>query len=167
MIELAVLQPYMNKEIVIQKVVELLKQRVQGIERSIQQALQDAREAPSAMESHSDTSRSEKQRLAANFEQDKTKLAHVMKFVRTIDSSRALATVQNGSLIQAQENETITWYFMIPAQGGDHLTINNEVLITLSPDSLIGKSFMGKKQNDTVKFQSPKEIRTITIKQIL
>jgi len=157
----------MNKKTAILKILEALEKRLSKTDTSIQQALQDAREAPSAMESHSDTSRSEKQRLAANFEQDKTKLAHVMKFVRTIDSSRAHATVQNGSLVQTQENETITWYFMIPAQGGDHLTINNEVLITLSPDSLIGKSFMGKKQNDTVKFQSPKEIRTITIKQIL
>ncbi len=159
--------PYMDKHSVTQKVIELLEQKVQDIERSIQQAIQDAREAPSAMESWSDSSRSEKQRLAANFEQDKIELSDVMKFIKTIDSNHPHTIIQNGSLIQTQENETTIWYFIIPARGGDRIAIDNETLIALSPDSLIGKGFMDKKQNDTVKFKALKGIRTITIKEIL
>lgn len=59
-----------------------------------------------------------------------------------------------GALIEITEGQQSTWYFLGPRAGGITITVENREILVLTPQSPLGRQFLGKRAGDTL--PSPK-----------
>ena len=134
----------MDKSLVIKAVIEDMRKEAAKAQAAVDYAYAQARSAPASTESWSDGRSREQQQMAAVFQADKQKIDNAIKIIQALGPNNQSAKPGIGSLIQSDINGKPQWYFIVPYAGGRTLTINNETVITLSLDSLLGQKILNQ-----------------------
>ncbi len=55
-----------------------------------------------------------------------------------------------GALIEAESGKTKSWYFLGPRAGGLELQLEGHIVLVLTPQSPLGRTFLGKRIGDSI-----------------
>ena len=73
------------------------------------------------------------------------------------------AEIQDGSLVQLENQGNINWYFMIPVEGGKFLTIDDKVIMSITPFSKLGGEMINRIVGDEFEVQAKSSIQTYKV----
>lgn len=140
------------------------------MENGLKSARRDAKESPSAIESHSDTTRNQMQTLAANIERAiKEKEIAVNRLKALINSSsEKIDTIKEGALVEIEtENGEKNFYIIAPDGGAGASVEENGIRITsITLKTPLGAALMDKKIGETVIIQNKNGNKKIKILNI-
>lgn len=142
----------MNKNEVISDVIKELKKQRSEIEAGLNSAKQAAREAPGAMQSHSDTTKSQMYTLAANMENLVKEKEAVEKFLENLKNTKSEKSdsIELGALAETEDqNHQKTFYLIVP-KGGAGIIIQKENIrvVSITPETPLGSELLNKKIGD-------------------
>ncbi|MEY2937224.1 MAG: hypothetical protein RL033_7973, partial [Pseudomonadota bacterium] len=87
---------------------------------------------------------------ALRLEQGLKQLSHLP----LLDCQRAGA-IQASALIELEHEGQRALYFLLPAAGGEHLTLGEQSIQTLTPTSPLGRALLGLSVGDEAEVESP------------
>lgn len=146
----------MNKQKLLQCVIETLLQKKKNAEQSLKTTRQAAIEAPGAMQSHSDTTKWQMSRRAEAMErlifEAQQSLGILKRFIdrpltTTKGSGYAIVEVKN------LDDESMAKYFLLPAGGGNTYEVDGEEITVLSVDAPMARAFLGAVAGDEVEIK--------------
>ncbi|MFA5777991.1 MAG: GreA/GreB family elongation factor [Candidatus Paceibacterota bacterium] len=143
----------MNKQKLLQLVVEMLTQREKSTKQSLETTKQAAIEAPGAMQSHSDTTKWQMSRRAEAIEQSLFETRQALGALKRFMDH--LPTTTKGSSCAIVEVENLddgvrSKYFLLPVGGGDTYEVDGEKISTLSIGAPMARAFIGTVAGDEV-----------------
>ena len=157
----------MIKIIIVQKLIERYKARLATAEESLSSANKAVNEAPSAMQSGSDTTRYQMTGTANN-------IGNIVDVL--IDSIKIMSQFQDipcrigkpGSVISLVRNGVEEHYFLIPdqAEGGEEIVVDGNIYCCINQRSPLGASLIGKIESDEFSFGIPGNASVLFIKRI-
>lgn len=153
----------MDKERIVQKIITILEKEEKDIEEDILKLHATANNAPSPMESWSDSTRRERQSMASSMEITKLSFHQAILFLKNLDVKMKCEMVELGAIIQTDE----TVYCMIPFGGGKTFEYDGVAYKTITPDSKLGIGLMGKRKGETAHISLPVGERTVYIGEII
>ena len=137
-----------------QKLFKILKERIEKeisiIEKAFNNAVRDFKDAPGPMESASDTTRSEKDRIQAIYQQKLNELKkNVLELEELVfvDSDIAI----KGSLVICKNPEQQI-YWIVNIGIGDDIKIDGQKIMIISDKSPLGLNLLGKRKGDIIEF---------------
>ena len=148
----------MDKQSIIQLVIQTIKQEKESIQKSAASAKQAALEAPGAMQSHSDTTKFQMTALAGNFEQLIAQKESAIKTLQAYakESAPASETILIGSLVQTSNSQQEkTLFFILPEGNGVRFKHQETIITVITPRSPLALALLNKKKNDHAIFESP------------
>jgi len=157
----------MDKRGVIKAVLSELERQKSELESGLASAKQTALEAPGAMQSHSDTTKSQMHTLAANIEEiiKEKEIA-----IRYLDNSLnggpdKNEVIKEGAFIEVRdENNKKKFYLLVPDGGAGVIVKVGEISVTsLTAKTPLGSALAGKKIGDTVAFQNKTGNRNLKV----
>ena len=158
----------MNKQIIIEKIVERLEKRINDLEQSIKETQQAVISSPNPMQSWSDTSRFQLRSLIANLQPRIDQLKKCIEEIKKINTEKVFKKVEIGALIKTKENKKERLYFITPVGSGTELLkLKNGQVIALSVDSPLAQKLSNKQSGEIIKFDGPNGHQEITILEIL
>ena len=95
---------------------------------------------------------------AARLEQALAQLSHL----QLRDCAKA-GSIQASALLELEHRGNRSLYFLVPAAGGEHLTIGSEQIQTLTPTSPLGRALLGLGVGDEAEVESPQGTRSYEI----
>lgn len=152
-----------------QKLFKILKERVEKeistIEKAFNDAVRDFKDAPGPMESASDTTRSEKDRIQAIYQQ---KLDELKKSILELEKLVFVDSdiVIKGSLVICK-NPDQQIYWIVNIGIGDDIKINDQEIMIISDKSPLGLSLLGKRKGDVVEFGIDSNRKKIEIVDVI
>jgi len=152
-----------------QKLLKILKERVEKeiltIEKAFNDAVRDFKDAPGPMESASDTTRSEKDRIQAIHQQ---KLDELKKSVLELEKLVFVDSdiVIKGSLVVCK-NPDQQIYWIVNIGIGDNIKINDQKIMIVSDKSPLGLSLLSKRKGDVVEFGIDSNKKKIEIVDVI
>lgn len=158
----------MNKEHVLQEVINHLLAQSETIEESAEKAREASIEAPSARQSRSDTTKAEMSWLSEGLTSSSAKIRKQVESLQKVDISPA-DYVREGSLARLRDKRVIApeTYFILPVGSGIKVeSKEGERVVVVTPDSPIGAALMGRKQGDVCNIQIPSGIREVVIELV-
>lgn len=154
----------MDKNTLLEIVIEKLKTEKQDIETGLKTAKQTAVDAPGPMQSHSDTTKFQMNVLFENLkqtlEEKENSINTLISFSKNQPSS--LTTVQLGSVVELKDSGEIKFYFILPAGGGIKVEKDNKIITAITPQTPLATALQGKNKGDKIKFRT-KEMEIINI----
>ena len=146
----------MNKQKLLQRVIEVLTQKGKSAEQSLETTRQAAIEAPGAMQSHSDTTKWQMSRRAEAMErsifetqQALGMLKHLMDHPPTISKGSNFAIIEVANL----DNGSKAKYFLLPAGGGDTYEVDGEKVTALTMGAPMARVLIGTIAGDEVEMK--------------
>ena len=126
------------------------------LNKSLQQAKHTRNSAPSAMQSHHDTTRNQTERLITALEEKTTLLEKQMSLIPKIDPTSG-DKVEQWSYIQftLDSNKTVIKAIIVPKDMGG-VEVGNTILLSIN--SPLGKCLLNKKIEDNINFNETKGI---------
>lgn len=156
----------MDKKKVIESAIAALERELREVSDNIQHLHATANNAPSPMESWSDSTRRERQSMALDMETARAALQNTILFLQNRNIGEVMKAAENGSLIKVQEGNTSQLYFLVPFGGGKIIDADGIACMVISSESKIGSSLIGKKAHDVVSVVLPGGARTMSIESI-
>lgn len=157
----------MDKEEIIKLAVDELSLKINSIDKFIEKAEKEKQEAPSAMQSWSDTSRFQAGAMVEEMEKEKGRLLKHLNFLETLPAENK-KKVELGSLVEVKdlENGKASFYF-VSLFADAKIKYRSQTISFVSKDSPIIKLLLNKKINDKIKIEIGSNIREVEIKSIL
>lgn len=122
-----------------------------------------SQEAPSAMESHSDTTREVMGRLAESQTKLIVQTEKIIHHLDKLSGGAPDARIAEGSIVELTTGQNKLFYLLTSMGGGLSVDSGKDTVRTLNTDSAIGKSLMGKKPGSIVAILNNKfKITSIT-----
>lgn len=154
-----------DKELLRQKAIDFLEEEIQSLEKTSKAEHDLMKEAPSAMQSYSDTTRSQKEALLAGYGKSLKEKQDILRALKSL-KLEPHETVKAGSLVQVAEKKETNFYFIIPGSSGQQIDDNDIKVTILSPVSVIARALMGSEEGDIVKVKVPVGSREMEIVSI-
>lgn len=154
-----------NKQKVIDWAIQVLRNeilKIQSIRDSEHDALKDS---PSAMQSWSDTTRSQKEDIVFEMDQqltNKKRTLHVLESLKVEHHKK----IQLGSLVKLTADKQTSYFFILPGIIGDKFDVDGINIEIISPTSIVARSLMGHKINDVVHVKIPTGISVLHVDDI-
>lgn len=144
----------MDKNEVVNEILQEIRKQKSEIEAGLVSIRQAAKEAPGAMESHSDTTKSQMHTLATNIENIFKEKEVVEKFLNNLlnEKNEKSNLIKLGTLVETEDqNHQKTFYLLVP-NGGAGVIIQKENIriVSISPETPLGVELSGKKSGDTM-----------------
>lgn len=158
----------MNKARIVSKVIELLIQDEKNASKSSQVAREASIDAPGAMQSQHDTTKTEQDWLSRSLASMSEKIKREIRQLKNVNLS-ASSKIQAGSLVTLMDidNEVSRIYLILPGGSGKIVELReNQTLkkiIIATPQSPIGKAMIGREEGDTVEINTPGGTRRVTV----
>ena len=147
---------------VIKSAIKHLESEIKSLEETSLREHEHLKEAPGAMQSHSDTTRSQKEALLFGYSkkiQRKKQSINALQSIGLHDST----TIKIGSLVEVYEDDHNDYYFIIPGVSGEKYIINNIVILAISPESAIARALIDLEEGDLARVEVPSGIREMEI----
>ncbi len=154
----------MNKQLILEKVIDLFNNKISAVDVEIKEVQEQVKSSPTAMESHSDTSRFQSGTLLQNLQRRKGELIKAInQLTRMTLETRECAHV--GSIVALDSEDPL--YLLLP-QGADFLEFEIEGIkvVAIGADTILGKSLNGHKIGDSFTINLPKGEKKRKIKSI-
>jgi transcription elongation GreA/GreB family factor len=160
----------MTKQKLLQHVVEALTQERRNTERSLEAARSAAIEAPGAMQSHSDTTKSQMSRLSEEMQRSIDEKDLALRALNALMYSGLPSNVEAvkvGSVVEVRDgrNERAI-YFILPAGGGIKVVDGDRTILVVTPRAPLSVALLGKRRGETVKLQIGPRHRELTVVDI-
>ena len=156
----------LDKQKITSQVIKKLAKEMDLLELAFQRAKKDFIEAPSAKESWSDTTKSQKENLMVDFAKRLQEKKDVLKQLKKMDFPSG-QKITDGSLIEVLEGRKRLLYFIVPGGGGDSLSIAGFDIQLISPLSPIARALCGHQAGDVVEVKLPAgvlKLRVVSVK---
>lgn len=144
----------MNKQKLLQCVIETLAQGEKGAKQSLETARRAAIEAPGAMQSHSDTTKWQMSRRAEAIERSLFETQRALSALKRLMDHPPTITMGSGYAIVEVKNlddGSMAKYFLLPAGGGDTYEVDGEEIVVLNMGAPLALAFIGAVAGDEVK----------------
>jgi len=143
----------LSKKEIIQKVIELLSENVKILEGSLTGINDSINDAPGAMQSHSDTTRSQLTSVMntahKSFNEKIKELEYLKEFSKKDLTEIRFKEARIGVIVVLEkENGAVENYFLLPGGSGIKLDYKGEKLVCITPSSPLGKALIGKKKDE-------------------
>ncbi len=152
----------MDKKDILKKFIEGLEKEVRNLKKSIGMIHKAGVEAPSAMESHSDTTKSQMQNLEAKTNEDLFSKERELETLRHFTLNDSFEKIEIGSLFEVEEEGKQSTFFFLKSGAG--IKVGECRVIT--PRAPLGRAFLGKKKGEKVIIEPPAGRREYTITNI-
>jgi hypothetical protein len=158
----------MDKQRLLQSVYDALTRDLKNTEQSIGKTMQAAIEAPSAMESHSDTTKFQMSTVA-NVMQGSyaTKQQGLLALETLMANPPYISRIGSYALVEVRDDQGCDErYFLLPAGGGGMYEIDGEEVIVLSDRAPLASALIGHVKGDivTVKIQKARRLTIISVR---
>lgn len=157
----------LNKNVLVDRIIAELKKQEEEVRQGLASARTSAIEAPGAMQSHSDTTRSQMEHLAENFEriilEKEVALREFNDLKKSVDISKE--NIDVGCVVEVvDEAETHSFYFIALSAGGTQVVLDETNSITvLSSTAPLAKALIGKKRGDLATYSIGNKTKSLTI----
>jgi len=148
----------MNKKLLIAEIIRELETERSQVEINLKSTLRAAAEAPGAMQSHSDTTKSQMHTLADNIRNSLVEKERAISALGNLPESQLQQSevVQIGSVVEVQESgDKQSFYFVLPEGGGINVKNEKRCIAVLTSRAPLAMVLIGKKKGDSTKFQIP------------
>ncbi len=156
----------MNKQKLLQCVIETLTQREKSAKQSLETAKQAAIEAPGAMQSHSDTTKWQMSQRAEAIKQSLFEtqqalgaLKHLMDHPPTVTKGSSYAVIEAENL----NDGSMAKYFLLPAGGGDTYEVDGEKITVLTMGAPMARALIGAVAGDEVEVKIQETTRRFNV----
>ena len=144
----------MEKEKIKELVLDNLIKTREELAKSYESYKDAAREAPGAMQSHSDTSKFQSNILAENIAQQLSLFDRAIKTIK--ECIHKNGDVGVGALIKIKENGEIKYFYFVPeGVGGFRLEDGGNNVQVVAINTPIGKNLFGKVPGDKIEMNLP------------
>jgi len=152
----------LNKKKLVARVIEGLEAEIENIQNVIETEHKALKDAPHAMQSWSDTTRSQKENLIFGLN---NQLLVKKAILETLHSLNIVPhnTIQVGSFITLLDKEDTIYYFIIPGNTGEQFEIDGIEIKIISPASVVSRSLHGHELGDIVNVEVPAGVRKLKI----
>ncbi len=150
-----------EKKLLFQLAIQRLEARVLSLDRVIKEEKEAIKGTPTAMESWSDTNRSQKERLVENLERERAQAAEALAVFKEI-SVEQTETVTTGSVLEIAEAGRKFLYMIVPGLT-IQLRLKEKDIKVVSKDSPIARAIFGHKAGETVRVEVPGSVREFKI----
>lgn len=143
----------MNRELITSKIIDILSERLNNLKESLKETEDSERQAPSAMESHSDTSRFQLGQLADNL---RILIKNIEKVIKEIEKTKTTeGCVGQGSIVKIEEGGNELYYYISPMGLGESFLIEGKEFRVISVNTPIAKCLSEKKVGENVEIKTP------------
>ncbi len=142
----------MDKKTVIKGVIDELGRQRAELETGLKSAEEAALESPGAMQSHSDTTKSQMHTLAMNIKNMvKQKETAIGSLNKLMDSEKVFGSVKEGALVETKGEDGKENFYIIAPDGGAGATIVREdaTIISITLATPLGTVLSGKTAGET------------------
>lgn len=154
-----------EKGVVLQLAIQQLESEVASFYKGIEQEKKAIQEAPTARESWSDTTRSQKESLVGALQKQYRDAHKALTSLKQIKVEKK-KEVNIGALIEIEEDEAISFYLIIAGTTAK-IEMDDEIIVKLiSAASPIARALSGHKTGDTIEVEVPAGTRTLKILKI-
>ncbi len=154
----------MNKQLILEKVIDIFNDKISAVAAEIKEAQEQVKSSPTAMESHSDTSRFQSDVLLQNLQRRRGELIKIVDQLTkmTLETGEC---AHIGSIVALDSEDLL--YLLLP-QGADFLEfeIGGIKVVAIGADTILGKSLNGRKIGDSFTTSLPKGEKKRKIKSI-
>jgi transcription elongation GreA/GreB family factor len=152
----------LKKKVLLEKAIANLQEEINSLEETSKNEHELMKEAPSAMQSHSDTTRSQKEALLLGYAKKIEKKQNSLAALKSLKiEHHEYVTV--GSLVKIYEEEKTDYFFLIPGSSGSILEMDGKKITILSPKSVIAQKLFDCEEGEIIKVQVPKGMREFEI----
>lgn len=143
----------MDKQKLLQRVIETLLQREKDAKQSLETTRQAAAEAPGAMQSKSDTTKWQMSQRAGAIEKLLLETQQALSSLKRLMNDSPIIT--KGSvyaIIEAKNLGDDSWakYFLLPAGGGNTYNVEGESITIINMGAPLARAFVGVVAGDEV-----------------
>lgn len=157
----------MTKKNLIERLLINLEEEAESLRNSAESARQAAIDAPGAMQSKSDTTKSQMSRLAENLSSLYHQTQRSISALREIDTSRTCKVVEIGAIVKIKEGQNEDYYFILPPGcGGQSIKLEKQEVNTIAVNSPMAQVLLNKKAGDVVKVKVPAGLRVFRVIEI-
>ena len=146
----------MNKQKLLQCVIETLVQREKSAKQSLETARRAAIEAPGAMQSHSETTKWQMSRRAEAMERSLFETQRALGALkRLMDHPPTITTGSGYAIVEVKnlDDGSMAKYFLLPAGGGDTYEVDGEKIVVLNMGAPLALAFIGTVTGDEVEIK--------------
>lgn len=146
----------MNKQKLLQCVIETLTQREKNAKQSLETTRRAAIEAPGAMQSHSDTTKWQMSRRVEAMQRLVTEIQQVLGILRSLMNNPPTVTQgSNYAIIEVRnlDDGSKAKYFLLPAGGGDTYEVDEEKITVLTTGAPMARALIGAVVGDRVEMK--------------
>jgi len=157
----------MEKSELLKKVILAVEDEIKGLELSAGSSHQMSVDAPSAMQSHSDTTKFQMKALEENTKRSiLEKQIFLRNVVDLISLQKEAKEVEIGSLVRISEGESMKQYILLEGGAGIIVEDDGKKWIVVTIASPLGKALLGKKKGEKFIFFAGGKERELEISDI-
>jgi len=161
----------MTKKELLQSVIDTLKKNMESAEERLKTIVQAAVDAPGAMQSYSDTTKSQMGQIADELQRSLTEQSLTLGILQSMVSSYSLfddvGCVKIGSFVEVlDENTEREFYLILPAGGGIEISDQGREILVISSHAPIATALIGKKPGEKIGLKIGQLQRNLTIVNI-
>jgi len=160
----------MNKSELLQKVIDVLRGNIESVERRAQTATQASIDAPGAMQSHSDTTKSQMGQIANALQKSLSEQQHAMSALQTMVSMSRPGEakfVGEGTLVEVTDGSSEKeLYLILPAGGGIEIEDGENTILVVTSQAPIAVALIGMRRGESVEFGVDRLVRKLTVLDI-
>ena len=163
----------LDKRAILSKAIESLNQRVKSLGESLTGTNSAINDAPGAMQSHSDTKRSQLTAVVDVAHKAFNDKVDELNLLRRFDSDNStklgpMTESRLGAIIVIQKKSTTNEnYFLLPGGSGIKIEYEGQKFICITPSSPLGMALLGKKKNESFSLQVGSSIQQVKVLDIL
>lgn len=147
----------------------LIQQLSDELARSRAQALSAAEGAThedNRAEGDKDMRATEASYIARGYAERAGKLEQAVALLSRLDLAHPKSAIQSSALVELEHDAQRAWYFLVPAAGGEHLSLAGQAIQTLTPTSPLGRALLGLNEGDEVDVETPQGVRSYTVLRV-
>lgn len=144
-----------NKGELVEKIIKIISDEIESLLMEIENENKTSQDSPSAMQSWSDTTRSQKEYLINALNTQVSKKEATLSALKSIDLTTH-SRIQTGSLIRLDDGISINNYFIVPGGSGISLIVKNIKVRVISPSSLVAHKLIGNSRGDILEIKTLK-----------
>lgn len=150
-----------EKVVLIRLAVQQLESEVASFHEGIEQEKKAMQEAPSARDSHSDTTRSQKESLVGALQKQYNETHKALVALKQI-GSKTSEKIGISALVEIEEDKKQVFYLIVPG-ASMKLKLDDKIIQLISAASPVALSLSGHRAGDSIEVKVPAGTRTLKI----
>jgi transcription elongation GreA/GreB family factor len=159
----------MDKAAILAAVIQRLEEEMEQAQRSLASTHRAMVDAPTAMQSYSDTTRSQLEPVIGSLKKSVAEKGRAISTLRQLaaEAFAPLDRVRLSAVVRVQAAPSASAiYILLPEAGGTRVAVNDEDVWVITPTSPLATALLGKGRGDHAEFGDGPDRRTLTILEV-